>query len=1356
METTPSSSSSSLTFTRLTDDSAFTQCRHHVHTTIVHMLSTHDHPCIFTSSSANPAVYRHPLTSKPHSFNSRYNIDVSRLDRSTLTFSYHFDSPHHVDKLLVCYGSRDLTSFPCRTNNKDNGVIYAVTRHMSVIFIHVHPSTGTISMDSTVNSSSRFGWRKRFVCYGGPLYLVVRVEEEVFELFVVKREMWLRENVLERVWGFEGKKVLFMAKDHYFFLDALRTFPGKKYRSCIVFSEAAFPQYGNGCWEFTKTDNVRKCEDDIGIFCFDNGLFTREGENTFYPKIDWWPTAWNLNAASPLPAQESQSNLASECHSKSERKPDENERVKSASRNMSEGGVQSDLKNLDRKVKGEQEEIEYAFSDKGQDKKTVDSGSDSQDHEDGRMQCYSNGQDKDEDMHSKANIEEGTPEVMTLSLSTGEEVGRTLAIEEGTSGKNIISSITKPSTSSTTQSHKSDSGTTKFEGFDIRSDIIPTLKKIWLKHGNIVKDSIVHNSNIIGTSLEALAIMVRQLEENSAQSLSDSQADYLSSTLSDLKCIRFEVDWLSSFVEKALNIRKSRSLVESLNNLKVLSSQAKERRAILFDELTKLDAEETKRKQEMEKVAKMISFYGQAMFDEPVGAGLTFSNLHFPPPLLSSLNIPTANITVNQMETPNSNSPSTPSFTTFTRLDDDSAFKTHHRSVYSASIYLLRPPQPNSSTLPCVITRESIINNNYTYILRHPLTFKPYSFNFPRNIDFSQLDFTTLATFSTFQKPYLVDKLLVLPLQYSHPNVDVDVVKKSTMLALYGGGQLMGCPRFSSYDSDPWVNLSNYKSYTQLQFDDIIVFKGEIYAVERAGYVRLINNATHFRKLKLSNYIVNEAVTVGIGPERFGWRKRFALDGYYLHLVVRYGEKLFEVYLLRYREKGGYYWDEVMGLGGNKVLFMGKDYCFFRKVSKEFLGKEYGDCIVFSEAAFPQYGDDCWQFTQIDGRQFSEEDIGVFRVSDRVFAREGEDSCFPKIDWSHPAWVFNVSPVPAAEFQKHTVSESSGKSERNPDIADKNDEKVQSELKDTKSKDEEVQEEMETDFGCLNKGQNGVESNLGNRDQDGGKMQCDSNSQEKEVVELRVNAITHGGASLREDVCHASPSVFRPEPGTTVTQTPSLSATEEEFAGTLPSLNGGNSATEEETLRNNITELVPRACTFSTTKRQRSDSATAKFEGFDVRPDLVPTLQKIWQKHGNILEYSAVRSYDMISRGLESLATMVLILGDNSAMSLSDTQANYLVSTLSDLGYIRFKVDWLIPFVEKAEKLHKSKPLLESLNTLNQLSSQAQERRPMLLDELTKFDVELNKLKEKTAKVSKMICFYGQVKLDEPLGTGLL
>ncbi|KAH9621667.1 hypothetical protein KSS87_013990 [Heliosperma pusillum] len=459
--------------------------------------------------------------------------------------------------------------------------------------------------------------------------------------------------------------------------------------------------------------------------------------------------------------------------------------------------------------------------------------------------------------------------------------------------------------------------------------------------------------------------------------------------------------------------------------------------------------------------------------------------------------------------------------------------------------------------------------------------------------------------------------------------------------------------------TSPWVKLS-----PGVNFDDIVVYDSETYAVDREGCTRLIIHYKTITRLDMGRIV---AYVPGCGSDKFRWRKRFADDGN-LYLVVRTEEKSFRVFMLDV-----HHWVEVRGFEGNKVLFMARDYYFFLRASRKFPGREYKNCIVFSEAAFPQLGD-------------------------RVFAREGEISGFPKIDWSPPSWILNVSSVTADESGTWYATES----EREPDedegwdsdSTNKNDGEMQSDLKDSNSKDEEEQEDMESDFDCQH--------------QVDGKMQCDLNSQEKEDEQM-----IKGDASLQEE-------------GTTEVVMPSLSTVEKEVRRTLLVMNSGNDAIEGETSRKNINHSIAKASTSAMTESHKSDSATTKFEGLDIRSDLDPSLHNIWRKHGNIIKDSILRSAEIVARALESLATMVRILEDNLAQSLSDSQADYLSSTLSDLKCIRFKVYWLSSFVDKALKIHK-----------------------------TKFNDEENKLNEAMGKVSKMLPFCGQVKFDEPVGAGL-
>ncbi|XP_074285281.1 uncharacterized protein LOC141610883 isoform X2 [Silene latifolia] len=728
----------------------------------------------------------------------------------------------------------------------------------------------------------------------------------------------------------------------------------------------------------------------------------------------------------------------------------------------------------------------------------------------------------------------------------------------------------------------------------------------------------------------------------------------------------------------------------------------------------------------------------------------------------------------------------------FTRLTDEAAFTTRHHRVHTTTIYILRPPRTLSDNRPWIISPDSSTTSTSTsaaaettVILRHPLTFKPQLFNLPRNFDFSQFHPSAIAVFHHLDQSYRVDKLLT----FGH----------RTMLALYGGGKLRGCPCRAtatksaevSESKSPWVKLSPGEN-----FDDITNYDNTVYAVNRRGIVNVIYYYRTREKFRIGRTLIYESVSSGSG--RFGWRKRLVVDGVHMYLVVRMAENSFRVFRFRRIGKKAS-WNEVGGFEGNKVLFMGRDHYFFRRAEK-FPGVEYKNCIVFSEAAFPRYGKDCWEFTET-GKRFGvvrrcEDDVAVFRVSDRVFAREGENSGFPKINWSPPAWIFkgNSASVSSSQSERETSGsrdENDGEVQSDVKDSDSKDEEEQEEmesnLKDSDSKDEEEQEEMESDLGSQDendgevqsdsKGSNSkdeeeqeeMESDLGSQDQarevveivesdsdsqgevqevveimesdsdiqvqDDGEMQCDSNSEEKEEKKMHSKANIEGDASLQEDIV-----------------TPLLSAVEEEVTKTLLSMNSRNDVVEEEVSGKNSIHLIPKACTSSTTQIHTSCSATTKFEGLDVRSDLVPTLQKIWRKHGNITKDSIVRSNDIIARALESLATVVQILEDNLAESLSDSQADYLSTTLSDLKCIRFKVCWLVSFVEKALKIHKSKDLMESLNNLSQLSSQIKERKSVILDEVAKLNEEENKLKEEMAKVEKwaysglvMINVYGRM-----------
>ncbi|XP_056686344.1 uncharacterized protein [Spinacia oleracea] len=107
------------------------------------------------------------------------------------------------------------------------------------------------------------------------------------------------------------------------------------------------------------------------------------------------------------------------------------------------------------------------------------------------------------------------------------------------------------------------------------------------------------------------------------------------------------------------------------------------------------------------------------------------------------------------------------------------------------------------------------------------------------------------------------------------------------------------------------------------------------------------------------------------------------------------------------------------------------------------------------------------------------------------------------------------------------------------------------------------------------------------------------------------------------------------------------------------------------------------------------NSSMKKFQGVDVRSDFFPYLRKIWKMH-DFFEDHAVRSNGLLTWALESLAKMMIILQNNMGKGkgkspLNESQAEYLTSTLVDLQSMQFRLDWLVPIVEKALSRYKSK-----------------------------------------------------------------
>ncbi|XP_021733500.1 F-box protein SKIP23-like [Chenopodium quinoa] len=130
------------------------------------------------------------------------------------------------------------------------------------------------------------------------------------------------------------------------------------------------------------------------------------------------------------------------------------------------------------------------------------------------------------------------------------------------------------------------------------------------------------------------------------------------------------------------------------------------------------------------------------------------------------------------------------------------------------------------------------------------------------------------------------------------------------------------------------------------KFDDIVCFKGKIYAVDRKGRVCSMD----YNSLKMSS-VAEDPLCEGSGSEN---KKRLVVSSDdELYLVYRWSKKgkaAFKVFRLNEKEEK---WDMVDGIGSYRMLFVTLDGCFFAAV-KDFPGWK-GNCIVFPWGSFPLY-----------------------------------------------------------------------------------------------------------------------------------------------------------------------------------------------------------------------------------------------------------------------------------------------------------------------------------------------------------------------------------------------------------------
>ncbi|KNA10271.1 hypothetical protein SOVF_145880 [Spinacia oleracea] len=275
---------------------------------------------------------------------------------------------------------------------------------------------------------------------------------------------------------------------------------------------------------------------------------------------------------------------------------------------------------------------------------------------------------------------------------------------------------------------------------------------------------------------------------------------------------------------------------------------------------------------------------------------------------------------------------------------------TNHSSVLVANSVFLLQSTVNGIRRPWLISVEEL-NPGKLYI-RAPLSrvvTKGLNSGFPENLGSS--DFQELGRFYTLRK---VDR----------PDQDMFSEKRLTeydnKVVLFVDPVHESCPTIDDctvvelYDQITYLSVTRLKDgetkqvcFRGSEFDDLVNFKGKVYAVDHKGSVFSMD----YHSLKL--LCVSETLS---GSSRSNYKKRLAVSGGELYLVLRRcqisdHDAAFKVFKLNEENEK---WDELVeGIGDDRILFVTFDGCFFAFV-KDFPGWK-GNCIVFRRGSFPAY-----------------------------------------------------------------------------------------------------------------------------------------------------------------------------------------------------------------------------------------------------------------------------------------------------------------------------------------------------------------------------------------------------------------
>ncbi|KAL9239648.1 hypothetical protein vseg_013951 [Gypsophila vaccaria] len=482
--------------------------------------------------------------------------------------------------------------------------------------------------------------------------------------------------------------------------------------------------------------------------------------------------------------------------------------------------------------------------------------------------------------------------------------------------------------------------------------------------------------------------------------------------------------------------------------------------------------------------------------------------------------------------------------------------------VLVATSVLLVGTLLNPIAIPWLCTVEELIPGRLE--LRHPLPYYIFSRNSPSvvpdNLNLSLFKVKEVLRLYTIKvsdnitgklKTYGDGVSVKKTLLVADPNCKTDAkIHDCNVVALINKGSLQ-LYSIKNFRVDRMTGLG-----IKL-FDDIVNFKGSIFAIDRKGrgYTMSYNSPR-------MNLIVSQQVGEGSGTDR---KKRLVVsctgEVYLLHRCPVYMKGTFRLYKLN-EEKNS--WDEVEGIGADRMLIVTSDGCFF--VETNDFPRWRGNCIVFTKGLFPCYTGASRYDTDIfgAGRSSRDVDLAVFHF-DTGECKTNYSSLF----WPPPGWLASDTGL----FKSTSVAEI----------------------------------EIMRDF-------------------------------------------YYGLASESSREMEASEAILAMKDKIKTKQGPVVIDID-----TLP-------------------DITPEAC--------GNAAAQDTFQGVNVCSNLVPVLQKIWERYGNVIEEHVVSSNSLLTWILESLAKMVIIIQTNSNETLEDSQAEFLKATMKDLQHLQIRLDWLVPFLD--------------------------------------------------------------------------